>query len=810
MKNKQRVAAVLTALLLGTPLTQLPNMHAAEAASGRLAAPTNVMFYPDHKVTWTKVNDANGYSISVYDAADDTVVKTEKIYNASTSTYQFSNLVLEDGSYYVRIVALGNHYTTADSLPSSKSNELTLSTRITLSTPEAPTVNEDGTVEWTPATNNGYQLNIYHSPSNTLVMTATIGKDASSTNIASYIPGTGDYYVTLQALGDGETMSSSGESGVSNTQHFTVVKVNAPTAVELSYQKVASWANVQDNNGYRVSVYNAADDSILGFAQAAKDATSLDISHLITQGGNYYVRVQTLGTQNNASPYSEPSTLLRISAEAGVYLLPEQNRSINGGVIDDQSYSIAEVQTAAVLSDLNSDSSLSTIEVEIPVAPGRVALRMDGAIVDSLLSRSAKGVVRLDSAVGMWNLPLQQIADLAQANNVALSGTTVQLILAQEEKTDATLLMAPVRTGLSLLNGEGTTLATMTKASGYNTLTVKYSNDAAPAADKLAGVRLLDGQSGEVAPVPVYFYQDGESPTMMQIHYQGAGTFSVRSDRVTFQDLPYDYYATHSIESLSTKLVINGFGDGTFRPQDSVTRAQFATLLVKALGLDWKYTQAELNPPAPTATTEENTTSDTSTSAETTPTETTDSTDSTESGDTATTTDTDTTDATADDSTTPSTEPQNPFENTTEDTTTATTPSAPTITPTFGDVPVNAWYFNAVETAYETGLINGRSSSVFAPEDKITDQEMATMVTRALQYAGFHQDLTAEQKSLLLTSLPHSSEVADYAVEPVILCLYKEILSGPTASGFNPTDTADRGMAADMLYRMLQVLQFTN
>lgn len=41
----------------------------------------------------------------------------------------------------------------------------------------------------------------------------------------------------------------------------------------------------------------------------------------------------------------------------------------------------------------------------------------------------------------------------------------------------------------------------------------------------------------------------------------------------------------------------------------------------------------------------------------------------------------------------------------------------------FADVSPRAWYFNDVKTAYETGLINGRSETVFAPEENLTYAE---------------------------------------------------------------------------------------
>lgn len=52
--------------------------------------------------------------------------------------------------------------------------------------------------------------------------------------------------------------------------------------------------------------------------------------------------------------------------------------------------------------------------------------------------------------------------------------------------------------------------------------------------------------------------------------------------KVNFKDVPQVFWARPYIEALSERGVINGFPDGTFRPNQSVTRAEFAAQLQKA------------------------------------------------------------------------------------------------------------------------------------------------------------------------------------------------------------------------------------
>ncbi len=51
---------------------------------------------------------------------------------------------------------------------------------------------------------------------------------------------------------------------------------------------------------------------------------------------------------------------------------------------------------------------------------------------------------------------------------------------------------------------------------------------------------------------------------------------------VAFKDVPAGYWAKTYIEALASKNIIAGFPDGTFKPNEPVTRAQFAAIITKA------------------------------------------------------------------------------------------------------------------------------------------------------------------------------------------------------------------------------------
>ncbi|EKE02550.1 MAG: S-layer region-like protein [uncultured bacterium] len=51
-----------------------------------------------------------------------------------------------------------------------------------------------------------------------------------------------------------------------------------------------------------------------------------------------------------------------------------------------------------------------------------------------------------------------------------------------------------------------------------------------------------------------------------------------------FSDLKSDYWAYDSVQALSQQGILSGYADSSFRPNNPVTRAEFATMIVKSLG----------------------------------------------------------------------------------------------------------------------------------------------------------------------------------------------------------------------------------
>ncbi|MCA0754974.1 S-layer homology domain-containing protein [Paenibacillus sp. N4] len=94
---------------------------------------------------------------------------------------------------------------------------------------------------------------------------------------------------------------------------------------------------------------------------------------------------------------------------------------------------------------------------------------------------------------------------------------------------------------------------------------------------------MLDPGTGEMSFVPALFEEAG-GKTVVTIKRNGNSIYAVVKLDRTFADLE-GHSAKSEIELMASKLVVHGIGDERFEPNRSVTRAEFAALIARALGL---------------------------------------------------------------------------------------------------------------------------------------------------------------------------------------------------------------------------------
>lgn len=129
----------------------------------------------------------------------------------------------------------------------------------------------------------------------------------------------------------------------------------------------------------------------------------------------------------------------------------------------------------------------------------------------------------------------------------------------------------------------------------------------------------------------------------------------------------------------------------------------------------------------------------------------------------------------------------------------------PTATTTqFSDVSPDAWFAPYVGAAYQYGIIEGVDDTHFSPMSTISRQEAAVMVARAAALCGIEQTLSTTAIRNILAGFVDYVTVAPWAQHGVALCYYNQILDD-NAIKIEPQESVNRAEVAQMIYNLLDV-----
>ena len=120
--------------------------------------------------------------------------------------------------------------------------------------------------------------------------------------------------------------------------------------------------------------------------------------------------------------------------------------------------------------------------------------------------------------------------------------------------------------------------------------------------------------------------------------------------------------------------------------------------------------------------------------------------------------------------------------------------SASNTAASFSDVNRGAWYYNYVMAAAENGLINGYEDGSFRPDNNISRQEMAVIISRMIHAENIAVE---DGNSISFTDI---ADVNDYARDAVMELSGMGIISGDGGS-FRPNDNLTKAEASTVLYK---------
>ncbi|WP_158301972.1 S-layer homology domain-containing protein [Paenibacillus mesophilus] len=285
-----------------------------------------------------------------------------------------------------------------------------------------------------------------------------------------------------------------------------------------------------------------------------------------------------------------PATPSQPSAP-GTYTPETKNETSNG-----KTYAVAELD-ASKLADAFKQAGQQNTKVVIDMKDAqnaKVQIPADALLNAAANGSSGNGVISIKSNNVSYDLPigLFDIQTIARQLGIdpkdvkitvtmeQVSGASAQQITSQAQRDGVTLLTAPVEFTITI--GSGSNQQGMNDFGGtYVTRTFVLTStvDGSTA----TAVR-IDPVTGEMYFVPAIF-STANGQTEVKMMRQGNSIYSVVETKLrTFTDIQ-GHWAKADIELLTAKLIVKGADADRFMPDQSITRAEFAALLVRSLGI---------------------------------------------------------------------------------------------------------------------------------------------------------------------------------------------------------------------------------
>ncbi|TVY07105.1 S-layer homology domain-containing protein [Paenibacillus cremeus] len=284
------------------------------------------------------------------------------------------------------------------------------------------------------------------------------------------------------------------------------------------------------------------------------------------------------------------------------------NRDKNGNVsLDVQETSDKDGDKTLTKVSVNTDSFLRGIDAVKDADAGKqkIRIQVEGKEPISILELPADGIVKAQqSASGTvlsikangttYDLPIKAIDAAALAKSLGVDPRDVTIVVRIETvsgKLSQDVNDTASRGGMKLL-GSIVDYSLVARAgknekeiSDFKGIYVPRTITLSATADgsTTTAVR-YDAKTGKFMFVPATFKQSS-GKTEVTMKRPGNSIYTVIQNKRTFDDLS-GHWAKADVELLTSKLVVDGASETTFAPNQSVTRAEFASMLVRALGLN--------------------------------------------------------------------------------------------------------------------------------------------------------------------------------------------------------------------------------
>lgn len=276
------------------------------------------------------------------------------------------------------------------------------------------------------------------------------------------------------------------------------------------------------------------------------------------------------------------------TTEAGNILISDAvKESVSNGVV---TVELDTTKLAAIVANASSNSKVYTIEVrnsgdivKVEITPNALSM---------LTKQNPLAVLQIKTKAGDYQLPLadvdvnsiaqQQGVDAKEVNIIVgienVQGNKSTELTAAASQIGARLLSNPVEFTVTFVTN-GSQAQDVSSFNHYVSRTLHLAQE--PKSKTSIGV-WFNPESKTYVPVPTLF--KGSEATLLR---KGNSIYTVLDHERSFGDVS-THWAKEDIELLASKLIVQGIDDNSFAPDKSITRAEFAALLVRSLALTEK------------------------------------------------------------------------------------------------------------------------------------------------------------------------------------------------------------------------------
>ncbi len=388
----------------------------------------------------------------------------------------------------------------------------------------------------------------------------------------------GETKIVVQSYGNNENMEGCELA-------YRLYKAEGEAALPIFDQDITAWKALPSSG-----VIPAQTGNIVVVAKRTKASPKLVVA------SSYKIKAyEYVNNSNNSSALMISGVLVSASNASGIpYPLivdgQKKDRMVTADIKNDKGYVDVNVKFDKAVIDNISDNESHTIKLPVQGKIGKLKVDMDAEMVRTLGSNDVN--IEIETDMGTYLLPASQIktADLEHKfENSELKDINVSITVSKpdekynyftkkyEAKKEFDIASQPVDFNISC-SSEGKTY-TIDAFDSYVKRYIPVSDDG----ENKVTTAVVIGADGTIRHVPTKIVIR-EGRYYAEISSMTNSVYTLIYSKKTFKDTK-GHWAEAAISDMVSRLIVSGNSAGNFNPNNDITRAEFASIIVKALGL---------------------------------------------------------------------------------------------------------------------------------------------------------------------------------------------------------------------------------